>query len=146
MRSRRSAGGGAHYKLSPTSQVWLKVGRFESSDHNHGTLDGTQVDSQTDVGEPEYALRHSFALGQRHEVTWGMEYANRDTGSQFSELLFPEFNGSLLTDMQFRDESWEFYVSDRFKATPRLLIEVDLLYQRCSSSSPPPRSGSTPAK
>lgn len=120
---------GLHYKLSPDSQIWFKAASFGSSEDTFGSLDSVPITIRVKVRQPEYALRHTFALGDGHEISWGAEQANRKTASDFFSdvVLFPGL--TFLQDFDYREKTTDAYVSDRWRVTPRLLLQGDLFYQ-----------------
>ncbi len=124
---------GLHFKLSPQSQIWFKTARFTSAEDSAGILyvgapEEAPVASQVKVRQPEYALRHTFALNEAHEITWGAERANRGTKSYFFSLPYPDL--LRFSDFDYRETSLDVYFSDRWRVTPKLLLQGDLFYQR----------------
>ena len=120
---------GLQVKLSPGSHVWFKAARFTSSDELRGSLDTVPLSSSVAVRQPEYALRHSFAVGTAHEITWGIEHAERRTSSDFSTDAIPDLL-TIFSDYDYSETSLDAYVSDRWKVTPRLMLQADLFHQR----------------
>ncbi len=133
---------GLNYKFSPTSQVWLKTGKFRSDDHIHGTIGDMLINSPQDifidvnVKIPEFAFRHTFKFNDRHEISWGYETANRKTS-----LLYDQFDlldsvfiwGTAAYDVinqRYSEKSRDLYISDRMTVNPDLLVQLDLFYQR----------------
>ncbi len=119
---------GFHFKRSPTSQIWFKAASFDSTDDIGGSLNAIPTTSGVTVRQPEFLLRHSFAAGDGHEITWGIEHATRGTSSQFYSETTPGF--VVWQDYVYREETLDVYVADRWKVGPRLLVEAELAYQR----------------
>ena len=126
---------GGHIKLTPRSHIWLKAGYFESDEEADGILVGDPVAIDVDVDQWEYALRHTVSIGDRHEISWGVETGDRNTDSLFdTETLafIPPFGVfTLFTTLDYRydEEFLDFYVSDRFQVNDKLLLQLDLAYQ-----------------
>ena len=122
---------GLHYKLSPTSQVWFKSAQFRSKDKTGGMILGFPTRSRIKVQQPELALRHTFMLGEGHEITWGGERAERKTASDFRlDFSDEEFPGNFaVSDFLFDETTYDLYLSDRWRPAPPLLLQADLFYQ-----------------
>lgn len=119
---------GIHYAFTPTSQLWLKAGSFTSTDDITGAISGGRTLVSVVVEQPEFSLRHTFDAGGGNEVTWGGEYSVRDTDSSFFQEAAP---GMFLDSLSsFVDRSHDLYLSDRYSPTSKLLIQVDLPYQK----------------
>lgn len=123
---------GLHYKLSPQSQLWLKAGNFSSEDTIEGdiisrgsSISGGLARSDVSVDQPEFSLRHTFQLLGNHEISWGIELADRDTESFFFNEVTPG-SGAFTSDFDFSEESSDFYVSDRFRVSDQLALQADL--------------------
>lgn len=130
---------GFKYKWSTDSQFWFKAARFHSDDDIDGTqeqgADTLPITAETEVDIEEYTFRHSFDATDRHEVTWGVEYARRKTDASFdvdrSQFFVAPFNSVIFTqDLDFKETSLDIYVSDRWKITPNWLVQGDLFYQK----------------
>lgn len=119
---------GFHVKFSPTSQLWLKAATFDSSDNIGGLLTAIPTTSAVKVRQPEFLLRHTFMAGDRHEISWGVEQATRKTSSAFYSEVFPGLQ--MLQDYAYRERTFDAYVSDRWRAASRLLVQGELFYQR----------------
>lgn len=120
---------GLHYKFSPDSQAWFKAGRFGSEDDVAGTFNGVPITSDVQVRQPEWGFRHTFMAGSGHEITWGFEQGTRTTASAYYDnTLAPVL--LLLSDYDYRETSRDAFVSDRWRASPNLLLQGDLAYQR----------------
>lgn len=120
---------GFHYKLDPHSQLWLKLGKFGSTETIRGSLNEWPVFSRVTVDLPEYAFRHSFEAGERAQLAWGMDLGRRDTGSVFDREIVSE----LLTDRidaGYREHAFDTYFSGLLKPTDRLSLQLDLFYQQ----------------
>jgi len=131
---------GVHYKFAPDSQLWLKGSRFDSEDQIGGELLGLPVTSEVDVEQREFALRHTFSVADTHEISWGVETGERETGSLFDEqnpLIvdsgqpYPYDQGflDLATDYRYSEQYLDLYLSDRIRVNDSLLLQVDLVYQ-----------------
>jgi tetratricopeptide (TPR) repeat protein len=120
---------GLHYKLNPDSRFWLKKSSFESKDDSLGPFFGAFVYLFTQVKQPESGLRHTFSAGQDHEVTWGIEEGHRETEGDFFDFT-SFFPFTELGIYEYDERSIDSYVSDRWRASPNLLLQGDLFYQR----------------
>lgn len=132
---------GINFKLSPTSQFWLKSGHFRSDDHVKGFIGDAlfnlpqDVEMDVDVRSPEFAFRHTFNLEDRHEISWGYETAHRKTTwhyDQFDQLDTFLVWGTLARDVvnqSYSEKSRDLYISDRITLNPNLLVQPDLFYQ-----------------
>lgn len=120
---------GFHYKFSPKSQLWMKAGRFGSNDNTIGELNGASIISVVNVSQPEWGLRHTFDADDAHEVTWGVENGDRRTISNFDDVTQASsgFVGNLNYD--YRERSRDIFVSDRWRVSPKVLLQGDLFYQ-----------------
>lgn len=127
---------GLHYKLSPDSQFWFKGGQFGSDNEVGGIFGGHSLNMVTKVRQPEWGLRHTLAVGNGHEVTWGFERGHRRTGTDFYDFdFFTPAPGTRLDVFNFDERSFDAYVSDRWRANPNLLVQGDLFYQRHRKSA-----------
>lgn len=123
---------GFNYKLSPTSQVWVKTGEFSSSDGVRGNIVRNPFAMDTSVSQPESGFRHTFALsgsGGRHEFTWGAETGRRLTRSDFAMPDQIYVGDSLRSAYDFNERSQDAYVSDRWQGAAGVLVQGDLFYQ-----------------
>jgi tetratricopeptide (TPR) repeat protein len=118
---------GFNYKLSPVSQIWFKGGRFSSKDATSGALDGDPMTSATKVALPELALRHSFETDAGHQISWGIESGKRHTEAELDVLQFGFIQNLDVYDLH--EDTWDAYLSGRFKANPDLTLQADLFYQ-----------------
>jgi outer membrane receptor protein involved in Fe transport len=76
------------------------------------------------VDQPELSLRHTLQLFKNHEISWGIELADRKTDSFFfQELPLPN---TFTADYEFSEESTDFYASDRFRVSDQLTLQADL--------------------
>jgi hypothetical protein len=120
---------GFHYKLSPKSQLWFKVGRFGSNDKTLGDLAGASMVSHVNVSQPEWGLRHTFDASDTHEITWGVESGNRDTTSNFDDLSNARYDVVGKLNYDYRERSSDVFVSDRWRVSSGLMLQGDLFYQ-----------------
>ncbi len=120
---------GFHYKITPKSQVWFKGGYFQSEDEVAGAISGRITASFIDVWLDEYSLRHTFNTVSRHELTWGIDWAKRETESIF--YLETSVGSGIYNYFEdtFLERSMDVYISDRFSVRDDLLIQVDLVHQ-----------------
>ncbi len=121
---------GLHYKFSPDSQLWFKGGEFSSKDDVVGTVTGNSFSMATRVRNPELGLRHTFTVGNNHEVTWGIEEGHRRTSTDF--FLYNQIipNDYFQFALKFDERSRDAYLSDRWRVSPKLLVQGDIFYQR----------------
>ncbi|MGB0747327.1 MAG: TonB-dependent receptor domain-containing protein [Magnetospiraceae bacterium] len=127
---------GANFKASPTSQFWLKGAKTESDDDVIATVgsapdqDFIAVDNNFHLDE--IGLRHTFDFGEKHEISWGVEWARKETNAAFVNA---DVNGSLsfidliVLDYDYQEEYKSAFVSHRYQITPRLLVQTDLHLQ-----------------
>lgn len=120
---------GLHYKFSPTSQLWAKAGRFDSNDRIAGDFFGTPIVSTVNVSQPEWGLRHTFDANVDHEVTWGVEQGNRRTASDFDDVSQAMFGVVGNLNFLYKERSQDIFVSDRWRVSPKTLVQADLFYQ-----------------
>ena len=132
---------GAHYRFGPHSQAWLKLGDgTESSTVNRlGSV-------QTDVGEATNASafetrphqrdlqwRHTVALTDSDELSWGMEDDRMEKANTLvQENFYHVGQGVVPSDrlnLQDRDHSQTIWFSSRNRATERLSLQTDLAWQ-----------------
>lgn len=122
---------GLHYKLSPQSQIWFKYAQFRSRNRTDGSILGFPTRSRIRVQQPEWMLRHTFELGEQHEISWGAERGERKTASDFrtdfSDADFPGFFG--VSDFLYDETTYDFYLSDRWKPAAPLMLQADVFYQ-----------------
>lgn len=125
---------GFNYKLTPTSQFWLKAGSFSSSEKTQGTLGSDPLTSRVDVSVPELAFRHSFETRGGHQISWGSDYGRRETEGRLRTDLFAAFGLPDFwiqhADSDIRERSWDLYLSDVHQIKPNLQVQGDLAYQR----------------
>ncbi len=120
---------GGHYKLSPTSQIWLKLGTgTEKTTFDANTPDGN-IGYVSNTDKREYQLRHIFSAGENAEVSWGAESATLDMPQTLAASLanFPDLLVTLAQTAGNR--SRDAYVSGRFSLGSGLLIQGDLFHQ-----------------
>jgi len=118
---------GLHYKFSLDSHLWLKGGTFASQDDVTGILYGAPVVSDVKVRQPEWGLRHTFAIGNGHEITWGFEKGDRKTSSDFYNYDIAPI--VFYKDYNYNERSLDAYVSDRWRVRPNFMVQGDLFYQ-----------------
>ena len=119
---------GFNHQFSPVSQLWLKAGYFSSDERSDGTLGSDPLTSTVGVDLPEFALRHSFATRDGHQISWGGDFGQRDTEGRLRTDLFPGFWVEH-DDSDIRERSLDLYVSDIYQISPRLRVQADLAYQ-----------------
>jgi hypothetical protein len=120
---------GFHYKISPTSQVWLKAGLFDSKDDTRGRIAYIPAISNVTVHQPEWGLRHTFDAGDGHEISWGVEKGDRRTTSDLYDTSLLSYG--IVGDERYlyRERSQDIFVSDRWRASPNLTLQGDLFHQ-----------------
>ncbi|MFZ5482854.1 MAG: tetratricopeptide repeat protein [Pseudomonadota bacterium] len=116
---------GLNYKRAPDDQVWLKAGLFQSEEETTGVFAFSDIQADGEVDLPEFSFRHSFAWRDAHQVTWGADYARRDTKTRLDDLMF-----DLRNDYRLEEHTLDLYVSDRFKFSPTLTLQADLVHQQ----------------
>lgn len=116
---------GFHYKLAPASQVWLKAGYFSSDETAAGLLDFSDIRASTGVDLPEFGFRHSFERDGGHQISWGVDLARRATDSRLDDDAFFSRN-----DYRITETTLDAYLSDVYRATARLTLQGDLVYQK----------------
>ena len=132
---------GAHYRFSPQSQAWLKIGSGnESSIVNQVTTLPTSIgaatnasDFQTKPEQRDIQFRHTFAANPRHELSWGAELGRQEkTNTLVQENFFHVGTGIVPSDRlaeHDQDRSRDLWLSDRFRASERLALQGDLALQ-----------------
>lgn len=122
---------GGHIRITPESQLWLKAGYFESDDEFDGSFLLQPIAIDEDIEQPDYAARLSLKFGERHNVSVGVEYVDRDTDSL--GLIGIGVPGVLDAfsqfDEKFEEESLEVFLADRFEVSERLLLHAAVSYQ-----------------
>jgi tetratricopeptide (TPR) repeat protein len=125
---------GFNHQFSPVSQLWLKAGYFDSDASTDGTLGSDPLTSKVEVDLPEFAWRHSFATLDGHQISWGGDFARRDTEGRLRTDLFAAFGLPDFwiehDDSDLRERSLDLYVSDVYQISPRMSVQADLAYQR----------------
>lgn len=141
---------GLHYKLSPVSQIWMKVGHFASDEDTGGIMDvifhdgfgGSTIEVDRPIQAnsrarlPEFAFRHSFEMEGGHQLSWGADYGLRSTDSQFDAEIDPGFFDywTQRTEADLKERSLDVYLSDTFAPYQALTLQMDLFYQRHRST------------
>jgi Flp pilus assembly protein TadD len=133
---------GGQYRFRPTSVAWVKVGRGRElasvrGPSNSRAFDELLFGADIDIDFREVTdsrdvqLRHTFSLGDSHEVSWGAESGDRDKLTTFivSVRVLPE--ARIPTTAPVKDESRVAYVSDRMSVGP-LVLQGDLFIQQYS--------------
>jgi hypothetical protein len=143
---------GANYRFGPESQAWLKVGHGRESSRANEVLIATfpdgigwnESDTRTSPTYQDVQWRHTFALNEQHEVSWGLQ-AGRTTRSialvrnkDFAAIGFAGSpNNPLLkdrvdeTDLDRSDDIW---LAHQYRLTDKLKLESELAWQRYSKS------------
>jgi len=117
---------GFNHQFSPVSQLWLKAGYFSSQEDTAGNLFGfSPIEAITDVKLPELALRHSFKSSNGHQISWGIDWADRKTDAQFDDIFLFSLN-----DYQISERSFDVYLSDTYQANDKLSLQGDLAVQQ----------------
>ena len=132
---------GAHYRFGPQSQAWLKIGTGnESSAVNTVTSaatssglasNGSNFTTQPD--QRDIQLRHTFAVNEQHELSWGAEHAQLDkTNTLVQENFFHIGTGVVPSDrlnQRDSDRSRDLWLSDRYRVNERLNLQGELAWQ-----------------
>jgi Flp pilus assembly protein TadD len=143
---------GANYRFGPESQAWLKVGHGRESSRANEVLIATfpngigwnESDTRTSPTYQDVQWRHTFALNEQQEISWGLQTA-RTTRSlasvqnkDFAALGYVESaNNPLLkdrldeTDLDRSDDIW---LAHQYRVTDKLKLESDLAWQRYRKS------------
>jgi Flp pilus assembly protein TadD len=120
--------GGVHYRLAPTSQLWLRATAFRTQDEARGAIElipskpANAFLSTLVSRQPEYAFRHTFDAGN-HQVTWGLETAHKQMRNDF--LFADDPSNGALSHYNFNERSRTAYLSDAANLTPALLAQAD---------------------
>lgn len=121
---------GGHYKFSPSSQLWLKLGDGKEKTHLTGHTPEGDLTYATDTDTNEYQLRHIFSLDANSEVTWGYESASLDT-PQTLAITMPDYpENPVVNNIAAQNRSSDAYISGRFSLTNALLVQTDFFRQR----------------
>lgn len=121
---------GGHYKFSPTSQLWLKLGDGKEKTRLAGRIPEGNMVYTTNTNTREYQLRHLFSLNNNSEVTWGYESATLDT-PQLMSVSVPDYpDNPIINNIITQNHSSDAYVSGRFSLSNALLVQTDLFHQR----------------
>ena len=137
---------GAHYRFSPQSQAWFKIGKgTESSTVGTVTTVATAAGIATNASnfetrpdQRDFQFRHTFAANEQHELSWGAELGRLDkTNTLLQENFFHIGAGVVPSDRlveRDEDRSRDFWLSDRFRVDERLLLQGDLAWQHYTKS------------
>lgn len=121
---------GGHYKFSPTSQLWLKLGDGKEKTRLSGRIPDGDLAYSADTDTREYQLRHIFSVDANTEVTWGYESASLDTPQALSITLPNYPDNPVVNSIKAQNRSSDAYVSGRFSLTNALLVQTDFFHQR----------------
>jgi len=132
---------GAHYRFGPQSQAWLKIGKGnETSTVNQVTSLATPIglavnasEFRTQPEQRDLQLRHTFAASERHELSWGAELGRMEKHNTLVRENFFHLGAGVVPsdrlDQRDEDRSRELWLSDRFRATDKLILQADLARQ-----------------
>ncbi|OGT11845.1 MAG: hypothetical protein A3F73_11190 [Gallionellales bacterium RIFCSPLOWO2_12_FULL_59_22] len=127
---------GAHYRFSPQSQTWLKIGTGnETSTQNsvrtwatpYGPLTN-KSNFKTTPEQRDIQFRHTFVANEQHELSWGAEYGRMEKDQTSIKESF-YYIGSDLLNQRDIDRSHDLWLSDRFSVNERLNLQGDLAWQ-----------------
>jgi len=132
---------GAHYRFSPQSQAWLKIGTGnESSTVNEVTTVATnfgpainESNFKTTPEQRDIQFRHTFAANEQHELSWGAEHGSMEKTNTLIQENFYHIGAGLVPsdrlNQRDQDSSRDLWLSDRFRASERLNLQIDLAWQ-----------------
>lgn len=112
---------GTQWKLSPTSVLWLKLGRGDEDGRMAAPTDQEPEAFTFGIERQDIELRHTAALPRGHEVSWGAEWAESESPAELAD------SESVLRS-NARDQSRLAYIGDRLALRPALLIEAQVTY------------------
>ncbi|MBU1733428.1 MAG: TonB-dependent receptor [Gammaproteobacteria bacterium] len=121
---------GGHYKFSPTSQLWLKLGDNKEKTRLSGRIPDGDLAYSSDTDTREYQLRHIFSVDANTQVTWGYETASLDTPQALSITLPNYPDNPAVNSIKAQNRSSDTYFSGRFSLTDALLVQTDFFHQR----------------
>jgi len=133
---------GAHYRFGPQSQAWLKIGTGNESS-TVSTLTSAQTTSGLATNGSNFAtrpdqhdiqLRHTFVVNEKHELSWGAEYAQLDkTNTLIQENFFHVGTGGVVPSDRLNqrdsDRSRDLWLSDRYRVNDGFNLQGDLAWQ-----------------
>lgn len=121
---------GAHYKFSPRSQLWAKLGYSDIDSANSGVF-FNPIDVRLETEQPEFSTRWISLISDNLEITLGADWQQDDTTESVLEN-FPLFftDDQISNDNQWDRESIDLYLSSRIQVNDRLQLEAGLFYQR----------------
>ncbi|MEN9492345.1 MAG: Beta-barrel assembly-enhancing protease, partial [Pseudomonadota bacterium] len=139
---------GAHYRFSPESQAWLKIGGGHESSSvygiktwaSHPQPTTNESDFATRPTQRDIQFRHSVNLNTKHELSWGAEIGHMDKTNELvqdrwnskQQLFHPE-SGIVFPDrlsQHDQDRSQHLWLSDRVHASQHLTLQGDIAWQR----------------
>lgn len=132
---------GANYRFGPQSQAWLKIGVGNESSTvdtltNIATMNGLVTKASKFKTQPEQRdlqFRHTFSASEQHELSWGAEAGWMEKNNKLSEENFFHIGVGIVPsdslDLRDEDRSRHIWLSDRFHASERLNLQVDLAWQ-----------------
>ncbi|MDP4030450.1 MAG: tetratricopeptide repeat protein [Gallionella sp.] len=147
---------GAHYRFGPQSQAWLKIGTGDESSTvdtvtsvatNLGTAsNGSKFATRPD--QRDIQLRHTFAVNDQHELSWGTELGlMKKTNTQISEkcihiessIVPCSITGSGIVPLdrlnqRDSDRSRDLWLSDRYRVNDGFNLQGDLAWQHYTKS------------
>ena len=122
---------GLNFKFSPVSQAWIKAGLFDYDESANGMMSGTDpVTLDTEVELPEFGFRHTFEHADKHQISWGIDFARRATDSRQDSFFDTGFDVIEFLDVyNLTERSTDIYLSDVYRASSVLTLQGDLVYQ-----------------
>jgi Flp pilus assembly protein TadD len=154
---------GASYRINPTNEVMVKFGQGRQSTDLAGTLshasqaaslnttfgaipvllpftaNGTLDTYATTVDQTDVQFRHAFDLRGGTKISWGLEKAKDirtlDYVRTFGSNVAPLFPARLASNANRELESTDAYVSARFKPTPPVELQADMVHQHFAADT-----------
>ncbi len=132
---------GANYRFGPQSQAWFKLGIGNESStvdtlKNVATINGLATNTSNFKTQPEQhdlQFRHTFSANEQHELSWGAEAGRMEKTNTFIQENFFHIGVGIVPsdylDQRDEDRSQYIWLSDRFRASERLNLQVDLAWQ-----------------
>ena len=125
---------GAHYKFSPVSQLWVKVGRGNNttditSNIVSGFFVGTLAKYALGTDNDEFGFRHTMTLESQTEITWGAESARQRNPIKFRIVDTLDPTSFTFNSDATNDDSAGAYLSVRKPVMQNFLMQGDLYYQ-----------------
>lgn len=133
---------GAHYRLGPQSQAWIKWGQgAEGSTVNQVNTTQTKFGEATNrsvfVTEPkqrDVQWRHTLALSDTNALSWGLEDGRmKKTNTLLQENFYHLGQGVVPSDhltLDDKDHSQALWFSSYHRTSERLILQGDLAWQR----------------